>query len=144
MALSRWVLNIFKDRNSVSSWTKLFLCLTSHCEECLYPVGISLHATSGFCLLSFCCARMINVWLHQVYNTSLSCGTIMWAPCPGLLSFRLDKSNSLRLSSYILFFRPLTSLMSLSWTLSHSLTSSLYWGIQNWTQYSRGNLTSMI
>lgn len=32
--------------------------------------------------------------------------------------------------------------MALCWTLSKMSTSLLYWGIQNWMQYSRCGLTS--
>lgn len=107
-ALSRWVLNIFKDKNSASFWSKLSQCLTSQWEEWLYPVGIFLFLQPQ-CL---CCACMTSVWLHQVYSTSLSWCRIMWALCPSFLFLRLDKSFSVSLSSHILCFTPLSTVVA--------------------------------
>lgn len=99
-ALSRWDLNIFKDKNSASLWNKLSQCLTSPWEECLYPVGIFLFCHHRvFCLLCLCCSCMTSVWLHQLYRTSLSCCRIMWAPCSSFLFLKLEKSCSVSFPS---------------------------------------------
>lgn len=117
---------------------KLSQCLTSHWEECLYSVGILLFCSHRvLCLLCLCCACMKSVWLHQMHGTSLPCCRIMWAPCPSFFFLMLDKSCSVRLSSHILCFTPLSTLVSLGWSLSHLLIFSLHLGVQNWMHYSR-------
>lgn len=58
-----------------------------------------------------------------------------------LLSFRLKKLSSFRLSSQKRCSSPWIILVALLWTLSKSSTSFLYWGLQTQMQYSSWSLT---
>uniref|UniRef100_A0A8B9QH24 Glycoprotein endo-alpha-1,2-mannosidase n=2 Tax=Apteryx owenii TaxID=8824 RepID=A0A8B9QH24_APTOW len=59
-----------------------------------------------------------------------------------LLFSRLNRPSSLSFFSYKQCSSPLIVFVALCWTCSSRSVSVLYWGAQNWTQYSRWGLTS--
>ena len=62
---------------------------------------------------------------------------LTWIRSPlSLLFSRLNRPSSLSLSSQGRCPRPFTVFVALRWTLSKRSLSFLYWGVQNWTQYS--------
>ena len=68
--------------------------------------------------------------------------TVLIRSHPRLLFYRLNSHSSL---SFFLCGRcssPFMNSVALCWTLSSTSMSSLCRGAQNWTQYSRGGLTS--
>ena len=56
--------------------------------------------------------------------------------------FWLNSLSSLSLSLYDGCSNPLIIFIALQWTFSSMPMSLLYWGAQDWTQYSRCGLTS--
>ncbi|XP_052661921.1 tetratricopeptide repeat protein 7A isoform X4 [Harpia harpyja] len=68
--------------------------------------------------------------------------TILKRSCLRLLFYRLNSPSSLSFSLFDRCSSPLMISAALCWTLSSMFMSSLYWGSQNWTQYTRCGLTT--